>query len=66
VSNILYPVQTVAHLALAVMIAAGAMLSRLAHGNHSFLIALARMDLSLAVALLDISAIFWKCGAFSN
>ena len=63
-SNILYPVYTVAHLALAVMIAAGATLSRLAHGHYPLLIAVATLDLSLAVALLGSSTVFWKQKAF--
>ena len=53
-------------LALAVMIATGATLSRLAHGNYPFLIAVATLDLSLAVALLGSSTVFWKQKAFSS
>lgn len=53
-------------LALAVMIATGATLSRLAHGHYAFLIAVATLDLSLAVALLGSSTVFWKQKAFSS
>jgi hypothetical protein len=53
-------------LALAVMIATGATLSRLDHSNYPFLIAVATLDLSLAVALLGSSYVFWKRRAFSN
>ncbi|HSR32286.1 MAG TPA: hypothetical protein VLY63_17120 [Anaerolineae bacterium] len=52
-------------LALAVMIATGVTLSRLAHGNYPFLLAVGTLDLSLAVALLGSSYIFWKQKAFS-
>jgi hypothetical protein len=46
--------------ALAVMITAGATLSRLAHGNHPFLLTVASLDLSIAVALLGSSFVFWQ------
>lgn len=52
-------------LALAVMIATGTTLSRLAHGNYPFLLAVGTLDLSLAVALLGSSYVFWKQKAFS-
>jgi len=51
-------------LALAVMIGAGATLSRLAHGNYSWLIAVAGLGFSIAVALLLSSGVFWKQRAF--
>lgn len=50
--------------ALAIMILAGATLSRLAHHNYPFLIGVAILDLSLATALLGSSYIFWKQKAF--
>ena len=52
--------------ALAVMIATGATLSRLAHGNYAFLIAVATLDLSIAVALLGSSIVYWQQRAFSS
>ena len=50
--------------ALAVMIAAGTSLSRLAHGNYAFLIAVAVLDLAIAVALLGSSIVYWQQRAF--
>jgi hypothetical protein len=47
-------------LALAVMIMAGATLSRLAHDNYPFLIGVATLDLGIAVALLGSSSFYWK------
>ena len=52
-------------LALAAMIFAGASLSRLAHGNYPLLIAVAVLDLAIAVALLGSSIIYWQQRAFS-
>lgn len=49
---------------LAVMILAGATLSRLAHNNYSFLIGVGILDLSISVALLGSSYVFWKQKAF--
>ncbi len=49
---------------LAVMILAGATLSRLAHNNYAFLIGMGILDLSIAVALLGSSYVFWKQKAF--
>ena len=49
---------------LALMITLGASLSRLAQGNYPFLIAVAALDLTIAVALLGSSYVFWKQGAF--
>jgi hypothetical protein len=45
---------------LAIMISTGATLSRLAHGNSPFLISVAVLDLSIAVALLGSSFVFWQ------
>lgn len=44
--------------ALAAMITAGALLSRLAHGNYGFLISVALLDLSIGTALLGSSYVF--------
>lgn len=49
---------------LAAMIALGAALSRLAHGNYPFLIGVAMLDFSLATALLGSSLVFWEQKAF--
>ncbi len=46
--------------ALAVMIAAGAMLSRLAHGNYPFLLFVAGLDMAVAISLLGSSTVFWE------
>jgi hypothetical protein len=46
--------------ALAVMITAGATLSRLAHDNYPFLIGVAILDIGIAIALLGSSYVFWK------
>ena len=51
--------------ALTVMIAAGTSLSRLAHGNYAFLIAVAVLDLAIAVALLGSSIVYWQQRAFA-
>ena len=51
-------------IALAVMIATGASLSRLAHDNYAFLIAVAVLDLAIAVALLGSSVVYWQQRAF--
>jgi hypothetical protein len=51
---------------LALMIAAGATLSRLAQGSYPFLIAVAILDLSIAVALLGSSTVFFNRKAFSS
>ena len=45
---------------LAAMIALGATLSRLAHGNFPFLLGVAALDTSLATALLGSSIVFWQ------
>jgi hypothetical protein len=44
---------------LAVMIVAGATLSRLAHGDYLFLHLVAILDLSIGTALLGSSLVFW-------
>ncbi len=49
---------------LTVMISVGVTLSRLAHGNYLFLIAVGILDLSIGVALLGSSYVFWKQKAF--
>lgn len=51
---------------LAVMISAGVMLSRLAHGNLTFLLGVAVLDLSIASALLISSLVFWEEKAFTK
>ncbi len=45
---------------LAAMMALGASLSHLAHGNYHFLLAVATLDLSIAIALLGSSIVFWQ------
>jgi hypothetical protein len=50
-------------LGLALMIMLGATLSRVAQGSYPFLIAVAAIDLTIAVALLGSSIVFWKQGA---
>ena len=45
---------------LILMIALGATLSRQAHSNYPFLLGVAALDLSIAVALLGSSIVFWK------
>ena len=50
--------------ALAAMIATGATLSRLAEGSYPLLIAVAVLDLSIAVALLGSSIVYWRLRAF--
>ncbi len=52
--------------ALAVMIATGATLSRLASGNYPFLLGVAALDMALSTALLLSSIVFWRQKAFSN
>ena len=53
-------------LMLAIMISAGVMLSRLSHGNFSFLLSVAVLDLSIATALLVSSLVFWEEKAFTK
>lgn len=45
---------------LFLMIATGATLSRLAHGDFPLLIAVATLDLTIATALLASSTVFWS------
>lgn len=52
--------------ALVAMIAAGATLSRLAHGNYPFLITVSGVDLTVAVSLLGSSYVFWQERAFCS
>ena len=49
---------------LTIMIFTGATLSRLAHNNYPFLIGVATLDLSIAIALLGSSYVFWQQKAF--
>lgn len=49
-------------LLLAIMIAAGVTMSRTAHGNFSYLIGVATLDLTIATALLSSSIVFWREG----
>jgi hypothetical protein len=51
---------------LAVIIPAGAWMSRAAAGNFSYLCFVAALDLSIATALLTSSLAFWKMKAFSS
>jgi hypothetical protein len=50
--------------ALALMIFAGATLSRLAHNHYALLLAVGTLDLALATALLGSSYVFWRRKAF--
>lgn len=52
--------------ALAAMILTGATLSRLAHNQYVFLLGVAALDLTLAIALLGSSYVFWREKAFSG
>ena len=51
---------------LALMIATGAMLSRLAHQSYAWLIAVAIIDWIVAVSLLGSSYVFWQQRAFAS
>ena len=51
-------------LLLALMILTGAILSRLAEGHYLALIGVGVLDLSLAIALLGSSLVFWQQRAF--
>jgi len=53
-------------LALALMIAVGATLSRLAHNIYPFLLAVGTLDIALSISLLGSSYVFWKQKAFSK
>ena len=52
-------------IALALMIVLGATLSSISQGNHTFLVAVATLDISIGTALLLSSKIFWEQGVFS-
>jgi hypothetical protein len=52
-------------LMLALMILTGAMLSRLAEGHYQSLIGVGALDLSLAIALLGSTIVFWQQRAFA-
>jgi hypothetical protein len=52
--------------ALFFMIAAGATLSRMAHGDYAFLISVGALDVALSVALLGSSRVFWAERAFKR
>ena len=51
---------------LAVMVLAGAALSRLAHENYPAMLAVGFLDGSIGAALLASSAVFWKEHAFAE
>jgi len=51
--------------ALFLMILLGAMLSRVSQGNHTYLVAVATLDISIGTALLVSSKVFWEQGVFS-
>jgi hypothetical protein len=51
---------------LALMIATGAVLSRLAHQSYAWLIAVAMIDWIVAVSLLGSSYVFWQQKAFAS
>jgi hypothetical protein len=51
---------------LAAMIIIGSTLSRMAHGNYPFLIAMVIVDFSLATALFGSSYVFWQQQAFKK
>ena len=51
---------------LATMIIIGSTMSRMAHGNYPFLIAMVTLDFSLATALFGSSHVFWKQRAFKQ
>jgi hypothetical protein len=51
---------------LAAMIIIGSTLSRMAHGNYPFLIAMVILDFSLATALFGSSVVFWQQPAFKQ
>jgi hypothetical protein len=53
-------------LALACMIFVGTMLSKLAHNSFPLLISVATLDLSIAVALLLSSRVYWQKRAFTK
>jgi len=52
-------------IALILMVLLGATLSRISQGNHTLLIAVATLDISIGTALLVSSKVFWEQGVFS-
>jgi hypothetical protein len=48
------------------MIMIGSTLSRMAHGNYPFLIAMVILDFSLATALFGSGTVFWQQQAFKK
>ena len=52
--------------ALAIMFAVDATLSRLAHNSYAFLIGVAMLDLIVAISLLGSSYVFWREKAFAS
>ena len=52
--------------ALALMIATGSILSRLAHGHHIFLLVVATLDLHIGTALLASSSVYWEERSFAG
>ena len=53
------------YFALASMVMLGAFLSRASQGNHTFLVFVATLDISIGTALLLSSVEFWKQGVFT-
>jgi hypothetical protein len=53
------------YMALAIMILTGMMMSRLAEGHYQSLIGVGTLNLSIAIALLGSSIVFWQQRAFS-
>jgi hypothetical protein len=51
---------------LVAMIMLGSTLSRMAHGNYPFLIAMVILDFSLATALFGSGTVFWQQQAFKK
>ena len=51
---------------LVAMIILGSTLSRMAHGNYPFLIAMVTLDFSLATALFGSSHVFWRQQTFKQ
>jgi hypothetical protein len=50
---------------LGMMMLLGATLSRVSAGNHTFLVFVATLDISIGTALLLSSKVFWEQGVFS-
>lgn len=51
--------------ALTLLILLGTTLSSISQGNHTFLVAVATLDISIGTALLLSSKVFWEQGVFS-